>query len=201
MSKPVRALSRELQEVAESVGLELTFQNGGRHNHVIADGKIVAIMPKGTAADKGRAQKNVVAQVRREGRRHAPPELKLVHPPRAKGRRKPNPTPPKPKPVLVETVRQPPPAQREETFTGLHGEPGWIGKFTRAQAVGALENGTRVVKLRGAMTDASSLGTKGTILGSVTCPDRPARLYFVEWDHKPREAVAVMGRKLGKLKP
>lgn len=76
----------------------------------------------------------------------------------------------------------------------IHAQPGWFGMFTRAQADGALANGTRVVKTGSKPGDGTADGTPGVILGSLREPDITADhvLYFVEWASRPRVAVAVV---------
>lgn len=74
-------------------------------------------------------------------------------------------------------------------------EPGWIGMFTRNEALGAWRNGTRVRKRNSQPDDATTDGTLGTVLGSIG--DAEVLFYFVEWDDKPRFAVGVMAAKVG----
>ena len=77
----------------------------------------------------------------------------------------------------------------------LREEPGWYGLFTRAQAQGALPNGTRIAKCASEPGDATDDGTSGTVLGSVL--DVEGRtFYFVEWAIRPRIVVAVMGHRV-----
>lgn len=79
----------------------------------------------------------------------------------------------------------------------IHGEPGWIGAFTRHQESGALANGTRVVKANTEPGDGTREGTPGVVLGSIREPDGQRRyIYFIEWAGDPRVAVACMGFKL-----
>lgn len=86
-------------------------------------------------------------------------------------------------------------------------EPGWHGAFTRHHVPGAMPNGTRIVKAREEGRDATPIGTGGTVLGSLDGnlvedfnPDggRIRFFYFVEWDNRPRVAVAVMDWKIEK---
>jgi hypothetical protein len=88
----------------------------------------------------------------------------------------------------------------------LDSEDGWIGVFTRHEAVGAMPNGTRVVKVRGESGDATALGTCGTVLGSLDAEFLGERVpdgwetityaYFVEWADRPNVAVGVMDWKI-----
>lgn len=78
-------------------------------------------------------------------------------------------------------------------------EPGWVGMFTRNQAEGAWENGTRVIKQNSESDDGHPNGSMGTILGSIGIKNSYlGYLYFVEWDQRPRVAVGVMEAKLRK---
>lgn len=77
-------------------------------------------------------------------------------------------------------------------------EPGWTGGFTRQQACGALfRNDSRVSKTKSEPGDTNLEGATGTVLGSIYHPAL-GFLYFVEWDNKPRHAVAVVGWRLGR---
>ena len=76
-------------------------------------------------------------------------------------------------------------------------EPGWFGNFTRAQAGGAMPNGTRIVKcntVEGA--DFHPDGTPGVVLGSMVVPETESYIYFVEWAPQPRVAMAVVGHRI-----
>lgn len=88
-------------------------------------------------------------------------------------------------------------------------EPGWLGVFTREEAPGALGNGTPVAKVRSEPGDTFPDGTRGTVLGSIgPGPDEPtptphgatippgAYLYFVEWEPRPRYAIAIASNRL-----
>lgn len=81
----------------------------------------------------------------------------------------------------------------EEFNIDVH--PGYMGVFTRDQAVGAIPNGTRIVKTKSEPGDSHPDGTPGTVLGSFRVDDQPA-FYFVEWDCKPRIAVALAGHRI-----
>ncbi len=82
-------------------------------------------------------------------------------------------------------------------------EPGWIGSFVREQAPGALATGTRVIKARSEPGDTFPDG-----LGSIgPGPDVPvptphgsvppgAYVYFVEWEPRPRCAIAITSTRI-----
>jgi len=74
--------------------------------------------------------------------------------------------------------------------------PGYNGVFTTNEADGAYPNGTRIVKSRSEEGDATPTGTKGTVLGSIRQEPIPFPMYFVEWDNRPKFAVAVIGLKI-----
>jgi hypothetical protein len=79
--------------------------------------------------------------------------------------------------------------------------PGWKGAFTRAQAEGALPNGTRVRKTGAEPADAHPNGAEAVILGSIAHPAvEDFALYFVEWDSHPRHAVAVANHRIEPVK-
>jgi hypothetical protein len=74
--------------------------------------------------------------------------------------------------------------------------PGWIGGYTTRQAPGAMPNHTRIVKAaEDASGDLTPMGTLGTVLGSIKHPQL-GLCYFIEWDDKPRCAVAVVAWKI-----
>lgn len=77
-------------------------------------------------------------------------------------------------------------------------EPGWRGAFTRAQAAGAIPNGSTILKTAQEEGDATPLGTSGVVLGSISHPAVAdgALCYFIEWANRPRAAVAVIGWKV-----
>lgn len=75
--------------------------------------------------------------------------------------------------------------------------PGYFGYFSRHQHSEAkYQNGSRIKKVWGEPGDGTPLDTEGTVLGSVGFPDTGI-LYFVEWDNRPKFAVAVMAKKIG----
>jgi hypothetical protein len=91
----------------------------------------------------------------------------------------------------------------------LQSEPGWAGVLVRERAPGALAIGAPVVKVRSEPGDTFPDGTRGTVLGSIgPGPDEPiptphgatipagAYLYFVEWEPRPRCAVAIASNRL-----
>jgi hypothetical protein len=73
---------------------------------------------------------------------------------------------------------------------------GWTGAFTRQQAEGAIPNGTRVEKVKSEAGDGSPLGTKGTVLGSISHETINGIGYFIEWDTAPRCAVFTINWKI-----
>lgn len=85
-----------------------------------------------------------------------------------------------------------------DPLASLGAEHGWMGFFTRNQVKGAYANGSRVMKIFSDPGDGTPLGTEATVLGSIWAAARPnVVLYFVEWDDKPRVAVAVANHKIG----
>jgi hypothetical protein len=77
-------------------------------------------------------------------------------------------------------------------------EPGWFGAFTRAQAPGAMPNGSPIIKAASEKGDSTPGGTRGVVLGSFKHPEvmGGATLYFVEWSNRPRVACAVIDWKI-----
>lgn len=74
--------------------------------------------------------------------------------------------------------------------------PGWTGGFTTRRAAGAMENGTRIVKAaEDATGDFTPIGSLGTVLGSMLHP-KLGIAYFIEWDDKPKLAVACVHWKI-----
>lgn len=76
---------------------------------------------------------------------------------------------------------------------GLHA--GYAGMFTRAQAPGAIPNGTRIVKTNSESGDSNPDGSMGTVLGSMHA-DELGLAYFIEWDRYPRVAVGTIALKI-----
>lgn len=70
--------------------------------------------------------------------------------------------------------------------------------YPTAQALGAMRNGTRVVKVRSQMADAHPDGATGTVVGSLRDSEVANNmvLYFVKWDTRPGVPVAVISWKL-----
>jgi len=91
---------------------------------------------------------------------------------------------------------------------GLQNEAGWVGAFTRAQAMGAIPNGMTIRKREGDPGDTQPIGTLGRVLGSFASPPgatpemvektgRDVRyFYFVEWMPLPRHAVGMVDWKI-----
>lgn len=75
---------------------------------------------------------------------------------------------------------------------------GWHGQFSTQQQPGAIPNGTRIRKKHGDVGDQARVGSIGTVLGSLSHPDIGIG-YFVEWEHVPRCAVFIMGRKIERI--
>jgi hypothetical protein len=80
--------------------------------------------------------------------------------------------------------------------------PGWHGLHTIDQALGALPNGTRVVKtVMGGGGDTHPIGATGSVIGSLVADwaeDPGEYFYFVEWDDNPKVAVGVAGDKVAR---
>ena len=75
--------------------------------------------------------------------------------------------------------------------------PGWLGRFTEQDAPGAIRKGARIFKAQDELGDGTPLGTGGTVLGSMHDPEK-GTCYFIEWDDKPKCAVAVIAWKIGR---
>lgn len=82
-----------------------------------------------------------------------------------------------------------------EDFLSIKEWPGYVGAFTRNEALGAWRNGTRLEKVKSEDGDAHELGDECAVLGSMVHQGQLA--YFVEWDGNPGIAVACMAWKLG----
>jgi len=76
--------------------------------------------------------------------------------------------------------------------------PGWRGVHTRAEAPGAMRNGTRVRKIAKEDGDSHPIGSLATVLGSLHLPERGYG-YFVEWDASPRTAVLVVEAQIERI--
>ncbi len=85
-----------------------------------------------------------------------------------------------------------------EQELGITTHPGYAGHFTRRQAVGALSNGTRVLKCNSRPGETYPDGTSGTVLGSIGDPGRGIG-YFVEWDPHRKIAVFIEGTRIQKV--
>jgi hypothetical protein len=90
-------------------------------------------------------------------------------------------------------------------YDGLGAHSGYAGVFSRAEAKGALANGTRIRKCNSEEGDGTPDGTGGVILGSVNvraagvsaAEDHGVTyLYFVEWDNRPKVAVGTIDVKI-----
>lgn len=76
---------------------------------------------------------------------------------------------------------------------------GYTGAFTKAQAEGAIPNGTTIVKVWDEGGDSHKVGDTGTVLGSVYHPIGNIEFfYFVEWDDSPKLAVGIIDKKIGR---
>lgn len=72
--------------------------------------------------------------------------------------------------------------------------------FTRDECPEAIyKNKERIRKAWGEPGDGTPLGTEGTVIGSITVPERPdvGTAYFIEWDNRPGMYVLVIEKKLG----
>ena len=103
------------------------------------------------------------------------------------------------------------PLEFDELPDGFVHEPGWNGAFTRAQAPGAIPNGSRVMKSADEPNDGHTIGDMGVVLGSVAVPEEARAnlvsmgllthpgsmyLYFIEWDDTPRTAIGIVSAKI-----
>ena len=76
--------------------------------------------------------------------------------------------------------------------------------YIKGQALGAIPNGTRIVKKIYEHKDVHDVGAKGTVLSSVgptLFEGKPEYGYFVIWDDRPGLAVFVVGYKIEEEKP
>jgi len=83
-----------------------------------------------------------------------------------------------------------------EADFGIRHESGWVGAFTRRDVEGAIPAGTRIRKVVSEEGDGNPVGTRGIVLGSMPKLGYPWFMYFVQWDHLPRRAVACPGFKI-----
>lgn len=58
-------LPAEVREALEAKGRPWLIEEGRRHQKIKIDGRLVGILPKKPVGSGGRAQKNVIAQIRR----------------------------------------------------------------------------------------------------------------------------------------
>jgi len=79
--------------------------------------------------------------------------------------------------------------------------PGYFGAFSTQTAKGAMENGTRIVKVRTDPSDTNPIGTMGKVLGSIAEPNvtYPNIMYFIEWDTSPKVAVSCAAWKIARV--
>lgn len=74
------------------------------------------------------------------------------------------------------------------------GMPAWLPVN---QVDGAIENGTRIKKVRSEEGDATPIGSLGTVLASLKDEEvSPRTFYFVEWDHTPGVPVGLLDWKI-----
>lgn len=78
---------------------------------------------------------------------------------------------------------------------GLSLFPGYANLHTRAQADGAIANGTRVRKTNSEPGDTHKDDERATILGSIHHPEVGFG-YFVEWDTHPKAATFVTQHRI-----
>jgi hypothetical protein len=83
---------------------------------------------------------------------------------------------------------------------------GWVGDFTTDEALGAISNGSLIVKVCGDIDDRTAIGTKGKVLGSLTINTPIATKfgdvlygYFVEWETAPKNAVFITDVKIRRV--
>ncbi len=55
----------EVRAALEAKGLPWAIEQGTRHHKIKIEGRLVGIMPRGRGSDRDRAQKNIIAQIRR----------------------------------------------------------------------------------------------------------------------------------------
>ncbi|MGY2987750.1 hypothetical protein [Bradyrhizobium sp. USDA 4508] len=67
--------------------------------------------------------------------------------------------------------------------------------FTTNQALGAIPNGTEIVKVAADKGDTNPIGVRGKVLGSMSAPNVGIG-YFVEWSHMPGVPVFVTDWKI-----
>lgn len=73
---------------------------------------------------------------------------------------------------------------------------GYIGVFTRRNAINAIRAGSRIRKIKTESGDEHPVGSTGTVLGSIQA-GHLGIMYFIEWDDKPKFAMATIAWKIG----
>lgn len=61
-------IQEQVEAALRATGLRWSIDKGKRHRCIKLDGKLVAILPLYGTSEKGRALKNVIAQIRRQAR-------------------------------------------------------------------------------------------------------------------------------------
>lgn len=90
-----------------------------------------------------------------------------------------------------------------ELVTGQLGDPRMADAdgfgMLSGQAIGAIPNGTRIVKAKSEEGDTTPTGAGGKVLSSVYDQTvGPYIFYFVEWDHTPGVPVGCIGWKVAR---
>jgi hypothetical protein len=80
---------------------------------------------------------------------------------------------------------------------GVMPREGYTGWFCTANAPNAIRAGTKIKKVRQEEGDTHPLGATGTVLGSIS-PNDLGIMYFIEWDDKPRHAIATIAWKVAR---
>lgn len=89
-------------------------------------------------------------------------------------------------------------AMAENGEVDLMERPGYAGAFCRVTGKNCWPRKTRVRKALSESDTETKVGTRGTVLGSMSAPDA-GQFYFVEWDDKPRVAVGCIALKLERV--
>jgi hypothetical protein len=58
-------ITAEVRAALEAKGLPWAIEQGTKHHKIKINGRLVGIMPRGRGTDRDRAQKNIIAQIRR----------------------------------------------------------------------------------------------------------------------------------------
>lgn len=83
---------------------------------------------------------------------------------------------------------------------GIRYHDGYTGAFSREQSpLADIPNGARVRKIKSEDADLTPTGTEGYVLGSLGHKELGVA-YYVEWDNRPRVAVAVVSWKIEHIK-